>query len=480
MMKLHHVAALSVLGMVVSCLAVGAWAPGRAAAAIDPARVRRVAAPARRAVVSQWTEHGTLDVDGRLDRGRVRRGSSETVNVFVEVRAGDVEVAARAPVAMALVMDRSGSMAGERIARARQAAAGMVERMADGDVVAVIAFDTQAIAVVPPTTLTAASRGEVMRAIGAVAPGGDTCISCGVEQARLALASFSGRTRQVIVLSDGKATAGLRDAGALRRMASEAGMPITTVGVGLDYEEEKLEAMSSASNGRHHFVEKEASLPELFAAEATSLAATVANDAFVELELGEDVRLAQVRDRAFEQRGRSVRVHLGAFSAGETKTVLAEVVVPSLSEGVRAVALVTVSYADLTGEGVRAAARGKLELAVTDGSSAVDPVVGARVERSVTSAALEQVNELLRGGRVEAARELLEAREASFPAPAPAPLPPSAQADLDEQRSVTARAKSDLAPNRRAGSCGCSPGDLACNASCSQKSNAADYSTLKK
>src|SRR4029079_14105162 len=82
------------------------------------------------------------------------------------------------PLELAIVVDRSGSMKGERIANAVAAAVGAVDRMRDGDSVVVVSFDTQAQVVVPRTVVDASTRQSITSSIRTIRLGGDTCVSC--------------------------------------------------------------------------------------------------------------------------------------------------------------------------------------------------------------------------------------------------------------------------------------------------------------
>src|SRR6185503_19431009 len=105
---------------------------------------------------------------------------------------------------------------------------------------------------------------------------------------------------------------------AMATKARERGIAISTVGVGLAYDERHLAAISAASNGQHHFVESDGRLPELFDAVAQSFAATVASDVRVEIQLGPGVELVEMIDRTAERNGDRLVVSLGALSRGET------------------------------------------------------------------------------------------------------------------------------------------------------------------
>src|SRR5690606_10936689 len=95
------------------------------------------------------------------------------------------------PMNLAIVVDKSGSMKGERIANAMNAAVAAVERMRDGDSVTVVSFDTAAEVVVPPTRIGSSNRASIESRIRSIRLGGDTCISCGLEEGARQLALTS-------------------------------------------------------------------------------------------------------------------------------------------------------------------------------------------------------------------------------------------------------------------------------------------------
>jgi Ca-activated chloride channel homolog len=90
------------------------------------------AVPARASLVTM-----TVDMTNPL----LEAGATRTVVLKVALQAAErAEAAQRPPVNMALVIDKSSSMQGERIQQARQAALAAVERLRDDDIISVVAF----------------------------------------------------------------------------------------------------------------------------------------------------------------------------------------------------------------------------------------------------------------------------------------------------------------------------------------------------
>ena len=410
-MKLKRVALLSVGGMVLSSLAVyaGTDATALAAPATDGVgrTVRQLVAVADSPTPQARFEHdGTLRFEGRLGHSTVSASSNRTF-LALEVRGGEAAPTTRPDVHMALVIDRSGSMKNGRLEQAKRAARGVVDRLADGDTVSVVSFDTQAKVEASRTVIDGSSRDHVNDAIDSIALGGDTCVSCGIDQAIVQMNGLADEGMQrVIVLSDGDTNHGVRDLEGFRSIAQRCrrrGLVISTVGLGVDYNERLLSTVAFESNGLHHFVEDETSLARVFEQETQSAVQALASNARAEIALANGVRLLRVFDRSFERRGRHLTVPLGTFARGETKTVLVEVEVSGAAPGLLEVADVSLSYDDHA-LGAPGVLRANLATEVGSRTAELDPFVAARLERARTSAAIEEANEQAKRGDVVAAR----------------------------------------------------------------------------
>jgi Ca-activated chloride channel homolog len=362
-----------------------------------------------------------LLLDSRLGHASLAAGESGETYLFAHVSGAESSTARRAPpMNIALVIDRSGSMRGERIANALAGALGTVERMRDGDSVTVVTFDTQAQVIVPPTKLSAEERPRIASRINQIRLGGDTCISCGLEAAMRELSQTrlgDGQVNRMLLLSDGAANNGVRDVPGLRNVAARMrgqGVSISTIGVDVDFDEKVMDAIAAESNGKHYFVAHASALPQVFSQEFDDLATTVASDAEMVVELAPGVEVEEVFDRTFQRDGRKVRIPFGTFGAKQEKTALLRLRVSDSARGNKEVATVRLGYHDLA-EGRRGECEGTLGLAITDKAQAqleLDPFVAARLSRSRTAQTLTDANKLFEAGRGEDAKKTLALRAA--------------------------------------------------------------------
>jgi len=413
-MKIPTVLALTFVGMALTSLTVWiATAPRSARVTLGP-ETPPSAAPD--APGPHFRVPGAVALEGRLGHRVLAANEAATTYLYTEMTAATGKVAKTpAPLDLAIVIDRSGSMRGQRLQNAIDAAQGAVRRMRDGDRVSVVTYNTMVEDVVSPTTLDASTRDRIVEAIGTIVAAGDTCISCGLETGLVRLQGHTGMVRRMLLLSDGEATAGVRDEAGFKAIAArcrEAGVSITSIGVDTQYNERVMAALALESNGRHYFVENASGLAAVFDKELSSLNKTLATDAELVVTPGPGITVERVYDRTHRVDGNQIVVPLGTFAEADMKTLLVALRVPANRAGQIDVARVELRYRDLT-ENDQTHARGELALRLTDDPkevSGLDVVVENRVNRSKAGDALEEANALYRAGKREEARQKLQAQ----------------------------------------------------------------------
>ncbi|MFO7566990.1 MAG: VWA domain-containing protein [Enhygromyxa sp.] len=370
---------------------------------------------------STFVAGNTLMMEGRLGHARMLADARGETFLYVDVRSEpDVleQFGSRGvePLNLAIVIDHSGSMKGQRERNALDAAAGMIRRLREGDTVSVVAYADQAKIIVPVTTVAATTRERIitdMREGMVGKPSGHTCISCGLE---LGMRTLDGRRAgidRMLLLSDGEANRGVKDEAGIRTLARQArsrGATISSIGVDVDYNERLMSAIAREANGRHHFSETGDNLEDIFDQELESLITALGKDGKLVVELAPGVRVAEVLDRSYQQVDRRVIVPMGTFAAGEQKTFLLRLDVPASPAGERPIAAVTFSYDDLA-TGSPGECFGELAARMTATPSEVSPldaIVLGRLTRSETARTLEQANLLFAQGRTAEAQGIVE------------------------------------------------------------------------
>jgi Ca-activated chloride channel family protein len=407
---------------------------------------------------TRFRSEGALVLEGRVGHARLAAERPGETYALIDVRANDSDsTLSPEPLELAIVIDKSGSMKGKRLSNALAAARTAIDRMRDGDVVSIVAYDTRSDVVAPPTVIDSGSRRRLASAVDEIRASGDTCISCGLDTAVEQLRSRGGSVERILLLSDGEATAGVRDVEGFRRIAESVrrmGASVTSIGVDVEYNERVLAALAQESNGRHYFVEEPSALSRIFDEELAALVRTAAADVELALEPARGVEVLEIVDRSFRRDAGRIVVPLGTLSGGEVKTVLARVSVPRGAEGKRPLAEVRLSYRDFA-SGTHGEQTGDLALRLVDDAAQVaelDPLVAARLERSATAATLTDANRLFAEGQVSEAEKKLADRRASLDkersrsiAAAPKALQGGLDADFNRQRAALESASSGFA-----------------------------------
>lgn len=367
--------------------------------------------------VSRGSTGDTLKVSARLGHSHVRADAGGApLHLLVDVDA--LEAAhQRAPLDVAVVMDQSSSMAGQKLEDAKRAARTLISRLRADDRVTLIRYEGQ-VHVDVPLMEVGAGRQRLLQAIEQMEARGATNISGGLEAARDELGHDAGlgRVRRILLLSDGHATQGLRDSRALGDLASQIrarGVSITSMGLGIDYNELSMTRVAQEGGGNYYFVEDSDRLGDTFQQELSSLQATVARDAELVLRLAPGVTLDVLYGFVHRKEGGVVRVPLSEFAAGQNKSLLMDLRLPAQHEGLSPVVSVELLYRDLLRQ---RQARHELQLsalATQDGEllrAGVDRRVQVRRQQILTAGAYEQAMEHYEGGRRQEALRLLERR----------------------------------------------------------------------
>jgi Ca-activated chloride channel family protein len=470
-MQWKTLAGFSVLGMVLSSLAVVWLTSPTATAKASPVTTPGTKTPS---LESHLTLRGDIELDARVGHARLdARADSDTYLLF-QARAR--ESATRPPVAIALLVDHSGSMKGRRLENAISAARGLVARLREGDHLSVIGYDKSARVLVPTTQIDAASRQRVVNELGRVVASGSTCVSCALEAGTEALGSsaLTNAVKQIVLLTDGEATTGVKSLDgfqSLARRAREAGIGVSSIGIDLDYNEALLSTLARLSNGRHHFVRNPGDLEQAFDRELGELGGSVANNARISLELPSDVELVDVFDRDVERDGNRLTVRFGSFTKSDRKTLLIAVRMRAGASRQAVLASFEFEYDSVGDRGRTIRNRGTLGVDIDQApTSELDSEVSARIGQGRTGALLFEAGKLYSSGEPEDYKKLdqrfadeierVERQKKTAKAPDPTAL------EEEKRALVTTRDKLRVA---RSAHCGCAPGDLTCAMSCSSK-----------
>ena len=196
----------------------------------------------------------------------------ETAVVKVGLTGAALPAGDRPAVNLALVLDRSGSMGGDRIATAREAAIAAVRRLDERDYVSVVVFDDRIDVLAGAQTASEANKAAIVEKLRTVEARGSTAIFGGVSAGASEIRKNLARklVNRIVLLSDGEANVGPsspEELGLLGASLVKEGVSVSTLGVGLGYNENLMAALATRSDGNTYFIENGDDVPRIFDAE---------------------------------------------------------------------------------------------------------------------------------------------------------------------------------------------------------------------
>jgi Ca-activated chloride channel family protein len=291
---------------------------------------------------------GEIALRGTLSQRCIpHRGA--TVFLSMEIDASGLPQPDRAcrPMNIAVVLDRSGSMGDERkLIYAKQAVADLIDRLTPADYLSIVLYDERIETLFP--TQHVRDRAVVKRLVEGVVPRGSTNLGGGMQEGlRQIERSFRREyVNRVILLSDGLANRGItdpRELDGIARAYRNRGISLSSMGVGLDYDENLMLGLAQQGGGNYYFIESPSQIASILERELDGLNDILLQNASIELTLGEEVTLADVIGCEHRLDGNRCIIPVGDVSARDRRMITVELNVPEGS-GTRLVASGTLSY----------------------------------------------------------------------------------------------------------------------------------------
>jgi Ca-activated chloride channel family protein len=400
---------------------------------------------------------------GMVSLSHTRILEGERTPLFADVRlvadanpfASDQQ---RAPTSLVVVLDTSGSMSGEKIEEARRSVLRLLAEMRDDDEIALVRYSDTSELVQPLARVdrVRASLSERVRRLDAA---GGTNIPGGLASGLRALDEATrGRVRRIVLVSDGLDSTRAQ-AETLARSSFAAGITVSSLGIGLDFDEGYMGSLAQSGHGNFGFVKDGASLASFLHRELEETAGTTIENTRVRLRLPDGVRFVAATGADAVVEGSDVELVLGSLFAGDERRVVVELEATTWSAG--RLDLDSQASWVAVGSGRTATARAqRLTLLATADASEVASGRDGAVLASATSvlASRRQVEaaSAYAAGDVARAAQITERNErdlASAIAAAPAPAATSLETQMKayrQQRSGFATVAPQSAAGRAA------------------------------
>jgi Ca-activated chloride channel family protein len=250
------------------------------------------------------------------------------VYLLVRIEAQAPPSAQRTPVNLALVIDRSSSMRGPRIAHAVAAVRQVVQQLDVRDRLSVIAFDASARSLFGPANVTPETRQQLDEALTGLRTGVGTNLAAGIKKGAEAVRSgfVRGAVSRMVLLTDGQPSLGITDSSRLCALAEKeaaGGVSITTMGLGEGFDDELLAELAHSGRGGFHYLASAADIPGAFGRELAGVFAIAATQTEISLRPADHVTTAELVHRLPSRpRDDGLVVEMGELAAATPRQVL--------------------------------------------------------------------------------------------------------------------------------------------------------------
>ena len=340
------------------------------------------------------------------------RGVSETHIAVSVVAPAMATTTSRPPLSVAIVLDRSGSMKGAKLTQAKRAAIELIGKLDARDHFSLTAYGNEVESIVTHRRADPESVLAATRAINSIVDRGGTNLSGGLVGGRGQLSADDGSIRRIVLISDGKANFGITGMDKLATLAAETaerGISVTTVGIGLEFDEKKMTAIAIAGRGNYYFAENAADLSALFATELGRVTKTAATDVAVTLETAAGIEIVE----AYGHRLEGGMARLADLHAGDTRRVVFRVRGRFPTNGSANLGVVRLALTKVEG-GARIHESTGVEVTVTDDHHQVISGQSAEaitmVERARSAVSLQKATNLYEQGDAAGARRVISER----------------------------------------------------------------------
>ena len=279
-----------------------------------------------------------LNVNAGLDRDLASTQGGSVRYIVVEVSAeGRVgRDSAMQAINLALAIDVSGSMRGDRIAAARRTASAIVAALTERDRLSLVAFNDTAVSILAPCVMDEAGRAVAKASIGELAAGGATNLFEGwmlaAEAVARAMHADGRRSGRVVLLSDGHANQGITGAQEISRHVGallERGVVTSAIGIEGGYDQRLLGSIAEAGGGGLHEAGTPDEIQEVVLGELREGRGTVVERVRLSLALPPGFSAEVVGAWANRMNGTTLEVLCGGLQLSQTRHIVIRLVCPA-------------------------------------------------------------------------------------------------------------------------------------------------------
>lgn len=280
----------------------------------------------------------TPKVEMKLRKNKLVAGVDQTVEMLVRITPPELPTIERdrPRLNFGIVLDRSGSMGGPKIANAREAARYCINELASDDRLSLVIFDDKIDVLIPNQS--ANDKHQLASLLNRVSARGSTAlheawVKGGIEVSSCLVQEGINR---VLLITDGLANVGLVNTDEIVSQArglNSRGVSTSTIGIGDDFNEELLIPMAENAGGNAWHAKSPDDLRNIFEVELKGLISQFASAVSMGVVPADGVRIIGVLNEfELNENGRYILPNL---QSGGPLDVVVQLKVPAKDAGTK-------------------------------------------------------------------------------------------------------------------------------------------------
>lgn len=302
-------------------------------------------------LMTQPNTENALNVEVAMSNLSVLAGAQQKAYLNIDITGiPNKRPIQRPKTNIAFVLDKSGSMSGQKMIQAKQALEMAVSRLHKDDVASLVVYDDEARVMWPAATMQ--NPQQFLNTIKTINANGSTALFAGVTQGSFEIRKYldNNKVNRVILLSDGMANIGPskpHELAELGRALSKQRISVSTIGLGLGYNEDLMTQLAGHSDGNHYFVENADKLADVFNAELGGIFSVVAQNIQININCRDGVKPIRILGRDDDFNGQKINTNFNQIYGNQKRHITLELLLPPGMKGTQLdVADVSIAYND--------------------------------------------------------------------------------------------------------------------------------------
>ncbi len=293
-----------------------------------------------------------ITLHGQVPQSKVMINGDGNITMGITISAQDIknpEEQQRKPVDLIIVFDRSGSMQGDKLHDAQKAIVNIIDSMRPNDRLGILSYSDHVVQHNPLIKMTRSNKNIIKKNVHGIRASGGTNLGSGLQEAiRMVKKSnhFTGSTK-IILISDGMANQGITNPtrlGKIARQVSNYGASISTIGVGIEFNENLMTDIADQGSGIYYFLEDPMGFADIFHNELSTTKLTAASGIEIRIPLEKDMLLADAAGYPIENKNGVGTFRPGNLIPGQSRTFYITLQIPTEIQRTYSIKNITAHY----------------------------------------------------------------------------------------------------------------------------------------